>query len=103
MNALRRLAQADKRLQEDGCEPEAFHLHYGAAMEREIHHPRWDHSWATPSEHDVDDLAELGLLRISAQEGKTRSFALTMKGRTHGQALDDAVSFPVSAGSGRAP
>lgn len=102
-NALRRLAQADQRLQDDGHEPDPFTLHYPSAGRREIRHRRWDSSWATPSEHDIDDLEELGYVRVLNADGKRRYFVLTMKGQAHGRALDEAVSFPVSAGTGRAP
>jgi hypothetical protein len=100
---LRRAAQADRNLERDGQGPEEFHLVHTGGMQSEIDHPRWDRSWPTPTEHDIDDLDELGLVRITNQNGKTRSFVPTIKGREQGRALDDAATFPVSAGDGRAP
>jgi hypothetical protein len=102
-NALRRAAQADKRLEDDGQGPQEFHLIHTGGMQSEIDHPRWDRSWAAPSELDIDDLEELGLVRITQHDRKTRSFVLTIRGRDQGRALDESVRFPVSTGGGRAP
>jgi len=50
-------------------------------MDRRIDHPRWDPSWAVPSEHTIDDLGEIGLLRVASSDNKTRAFVLSMKGQ----------------------
>lgn len=50
-------------------------------MVSRIDHPRWDPSWAVPSEETIDDLGELGLLRVEPPFNKVRVFSLTMKGR----------------------
>ena len=71
-------------------------------MQSEIDHPRWDDSWATPSEHTIDDLAELGLLRVEPSANKARTFALTMRGRGEGAALTERMTSKRSSG-GRAP
>jgi predicted nucleotide-binding protein len=86
-DALRRILQADDALLRDGREPEAFHLRHTGGGGREISHPRWDPSWAVPSEHTIDDLGELGLLRIEPSSDKARTFALTMAGRQRGSEL----------------
>ena len=102
VNALRRAAQADRNLEGDGEGPQDFGLLFSMGK-AEIVHPRWDGSWAPPSEHDIDDLAEMGLFRITRRDGRNRTFALTMKGREHGRALDESVTFPATVGDGRAP
>jgi hypothetical protein len=47
----------------------------------------WDPSWAVPSEHTIDDLAELTLLRVEPSINKARTFVLSMNGRQFGAAL----------------
>lgn len=86
-DALRRIFEADASWVRDGHQPEQFHLRHSGAMESHIEHPRWDRSWATPSEHTVDDLEELGYLRVEPHIDKGRSFNLTMEGREKGTAL----------------
>jgi hypothetical protein len=55
-------------------------------MQREVDHPGWDSSWATPTEHDIDDLADHGWVRFDAANyGKTRTFSLTTDGRLRGR------------------
>lgn len=56
-------------------------------MTRVIDHPRWDSSWSVPSEHTIDDLGELGILRVNLSSNKARTFALTMSGRQRGADL----------------
>jgi hypothetical protein len=94
-DAWRRIRQADKTLEEKGREPEIFLLlHTGSG--REILHPCWDRSWAIPSEHTIDDLEELGLLRVEPSDSKSRRFSLTMAGRRDGDAL-----LSVASGAGK--
>ena len=53
-------------------------IHRGG-MQKEIDHPGWDSSWATPGESTIDDLQELGLLRvdpIDPSRNKARTFSL---------------------------
>jgi hypothetical protein len=78
---LRRIYEADTMWSKEGHEPESFRLRHRGGGGREIDHPRWNSSWATPSEHTIDDLGELGLLRVSPSADKSRKFGLTMKGR----------------------
>lgn len=92
-NALRRTYQADKGLGDDGLEPETFHLLHTGGMEREIDHPRWDISWAAPSEHTIDDLEEMGWLRVEPHHDKRRSFTLTIEGRRAGEELLNRVQL----------
>jgi hypothetical protein len=80
-DALRRIGQADAQLQREGREPDTFHLQHEGGMRRSIDHARWDDSWASPSEHTIDDLADLGFLRVAPSHNKARSFTLTMIGR----------------------
>ncbi|HEX4463467.1 MAG TPA: nucleotide-binding protein [Solirubrobacterales bacterium] len=80
-DALRRIRQADKAWSDDGHEPELFRLHHRGGMESHIDHPRWDRAWAVPSEHTIDDLEEMGYLRVEPHFDKRRSFVLTPDGR----------------------
>lgn len=75
-------------------------MHRGG-MQREIDHPGWDPSWATPTEHDIDDLVDQGWVRLDADNhGKTRTFSLRTEGRLRGQrgqrARAGAQRIPVS-------
>jgi hypothetical protein len=54
-------------------------LHLGG-MQSTVDHPGWDASWPTPSEYDIDDLADLGLLRVEPTSNKQRTFVLTIQG-----------------------
>ena len=58
-------------------------------MGRVMDHPRWNKSWATPDKVTIDDLAELGFLRVEAFEPNSnrRVFSLTMSGPAEGSAL----------------
>jgi hypothetical protein len=70
-------------------------------MKSHIDHPGWDPSWAVPSEHTIDDLAELGLLRVEPSSGKSRTFVPTVAGRQAGDELD--AQFVSEGTAGRAP
>ncbi len=60
-------------------------------------HPGWDDSWPLPTEHDIDDLIELGWVRpTAADRGKTRQFTLTLDGRMQGLRAERARQHPVS-------
>jgi predicted nucleotide-binding protein len=66
-------------------------------MTRTIDHPRWDASWAVPSEHTIDDLGELGLLRVVPSSSTSRTFTLTMKARELASELQvQAAGTPTS-------
>ena len=71
-------------------------------MQSEIDHPRWDRSWAPPSEHTIDDLADRGLLRVQPSYDKTRDFVMTPEGRAAGAALVEQITMPTGIG-GHAP
>jgi hypothetical protein len=72
-------------------------------MRREIDHPRWNSSWAVPSEHTIDDLGELGLLRVEPSHNKARTFVLSMEGRGRAQAVEDERLNPGAASNAHAP
>ena len=80
IDPLRRIGQADETWAADGHEPSVFHLNHSGEGPK-INHPRWDRSWSTPSEQTIDDLEELGYLRVAPHHNKARSFDLTMAGR----------------------
>lgn len=87
-SALALIYLADRFLQDQGLDPEAFVLTYGSdGATPQIVHPRWDPSWGAPSEHTIDDLGELGILRVGACADRSRSFSLTMRGREEAAAL----------------
>jgi hypothetical protein len=86
---LKRLGQADSNLQKSGGDPEPFVLVYAGGMTREILHPAWDDSWATPVAGDIDDLEELGLARNEPAQNAKRIFSLTVKGRQQASLLGE--------------
>jgi hypothetical protein len=95
-DALRRIYQAEQIWTNQGKQPRSFMLMHLGGMRSEIDHPAWDSSWAVPSEHTIDDLAELHLLRVDPTDNKARTFALTMKGREHGAALVAPLPSPAT-------
>lgn len=72
-------------------------------MQSEIDHPCWDQSWAVPSEHTIDDLADLGLLRVQPTYDKTRDFVMTPDGRAAGAALVEQTMMPIGIGGHALP
>jgi hypothetical protein len=70
-------------------------VHLGG-MEAAIDHPGWDAAWPTPSEQDIDDLAERGLLRVEASPDKRRTFGLSVDGA---QMATDLASQQLAASS----
>lgn len=99
---LLRMYQADTALADDGREPETFVLVHAGGGSRDILHPRWDESWSVPSEHTIDDLEELGLLRVEPSRDKGRKFTLSMRGREEAAAVARELTTPMMTG-GRAP
>jgi len=100
-DALRRISQADNALPAQGQSTEPFYFIQTFGGDS-IVHPRWDDSWATPSEETLLDLGELGLLRID-QKSNAMSFSLSMKGREEAASLlgphtseakEEALSVP---------
>jgi hypothetical protein len=71
-------------------------------MQWAMEHPGWDESWPLPTEHEIDDLIELGWVRPIAYDTskKQRQFTLTLRGRMQGLQLSrasaQAASVPVS-------
>jgi hypothetical protein len=100
-DALLRIAQADAMWSKDGHEPVVFHLIPRGGMQRHVDHPRWDESWSIPGEATIDDLQEMGFLRVEPvglnQNGRT--FSLTLKGREAAAAL----ATPIIVSSNDAP
>src|SRR4051794_24692050 len=86
-DALKRIGQADEAWSRSGHQPAIFHLSHGGGMQSEVDHPAWDSSWATPAEQTIDDLGELGFLRVRPHHDKRRSFDLTLKGRERSREL----------------
>jgi hypothetical protein len=106
LDALRRTLQAERIWADAGNEPRSFMLLHRGGMRSEVDHPGWDPSWAVPSEHTIDDLAELDLLRVEPHTGKARTFTLTMRGRRQSNELIAAtatspVPEPIAATAGQ--
>jgi len=81
-DALRRIFEADSTLEREGRAPESFRLAFsGESPHGEIEHRCWDRSWAVPSGETIDDLGELGFLRVEPSANKRRVFSLSMEGR----------------------
>lgn len=62
---LRHIAQATQTWARSGSASRTFLLLYLGGLQSTIEHPGWDSSWPTPSEHDIDDLAELASYKSS--------------------------------------
>jgi hypothetical protein len=95
----RRLYTADKMWRDDGNSARTFILLHTGAGPR-LDHPCWDASWAMPDEHMIDDLEELGILRVEAHlpNNKQRTFTFTHKGREEAKALVDQINIPTGIG-----
>jgi hypothetical protein len=100
---LRRLAQANRSWIQAGHDPVSFQALPTFGAHRTLEHPAWDDSWPAPSLLDIDELEELSYVRVSERDTTKRVFALTVKGRTAGEQLDQAPTTPTSPGGGRAP
>jgi hypothetical protein len=93
-DALKRIYQAEQIWSDQGNQPRSFVLMHLGGMRSQIDHPGWDGSWAVPSEHTIDDLAELQLLRVEPSDSNARTFVLTIKGRQEGAVLDAPAVAP---------
>lgn len=78
---LLRVYQAETSWSAGGGEPRTFMLVHGGGMQSDVDHPGWDPSWPAPSELTIDDLGELGFLRVQPSHNKQRTFTLSMAGR----------------------
>jgi hypothetical protein len=78
---LLRIYQAETNWSAEGHESRTFLLLHSGGMQSHIDHPGWDPSWPAPSELTIDDLDELGLLRVEPSYNKRRTFTLSMDGR----------------------
>ncbi|MCP9490186.1 MAG: hypothetical protein MSC31_09965 [Solirubrobacteraceae bacterium MAG38_C4-C5] len=101
-NALMRIHQAETARREGGQAPCSFKLLHTGAMRSQIDHPCWDPSWAVPSEHTIDDLADRGLLRVEPSHNKSRDFVLTPDGRAAAAAIAEQATMPIAT-EGHAP
>lgn len=97
---LKRIGEADRNLQAQGEDPTEFHLLLALGGSPSILHDAWDPSWPTPSAQDIDDLAELGLVRLHAPGNSARVFSITVKGREEARRLEPSNQ---SRSGGRAP
>lgn len=98
--ALRRIAEADSMWCRDGHEPAPFYLEPLGGMREVIEHPNWSRSWPVFGPSTIDDLGELGFLRvepIDPSRNKARTFWLTMRGRAEAAALATQGVTPVEA------
>jgi hypothetical protein len=102
-DALRRVYQAEQAWRQEQQPSRPFLLLHTGGMQSEIDHPGWDPSWAVPTEQTIDDLGELGLLRVDPSHNKQRTFVLSMKGRETAAALVEQVTMPVAGTPGRPP
>jgi hypothetical protein len=98
---LERLVSAEEAGLRTGAPRRSFMLMQRGGMQREVDHPGWDPSWATPTAHDIDDLVERGWVRLDAANyGTTRTFSMTVEGRLRvrrgERARADVQRIPVS-------
>jgi len=85
---LRRIGEADRALRRSGRDPEQFILIYAGGMTINVLHSGWDDSWPSPTSQDIDDLGELGYLRVQPSDNLQRKFDLTVRGREQTEVLD---------------
>ena len=98
---LRHIAQATQTWARSGSSSRTFLLLHLGGLQSTIDHPGWDSSWPTPSERDIDDLAELGFLRVEPSHDKRRSFVLSVKGAQLAAELESAADDrPVAPDAG---
>jgi len=103
--ARRRIAEADAMWCSDGHEPEPFYLLPLGGMQEAIVHPNWSGSWPVFGASTIDDLGELGFLRVEHHEphDKAPTFWLTMKGREQAAALAKQGASPIEAAADEDP
>jgi hypothetical protein len=101
-DALRRIYQADDALRRSGRDRDTFLLIF-TGTGPEVLHGGWDESWAKPTEHEIDDLEELGFVRIlEVPHNKQRKFQITQAGREQASALLERLT-QTSPSGGAAP
>jgi hypothetical protein len=83
-------------------ERRSFLLMPRGGMQWSMEHPGWDNDWPLPTEHDIDDLAELDWVRPVDYDPskKQRQFTVSLRGKMHGlqmsRASAMAATVPVS-------
>jgi SEFIR domain len=92
-DALQRIYQAEQIWSEQGNPERSFLLLHTGGMQSHVDHPGWEEPWPVPSEHTIDDLAEMGMLRVDPSLNKARTFALTVAGR---QSVAELLSADVA-------
>jgi hypothetical protein len=104
-DALQRIYQAEQIWSEQGNLARSFLLLHTGGMQSHVDHPGWDESWLVPSEHTIDDLAEMGMLRVDPSPNKARTFVPTVAGRQSAAELlraDVATALPSTPTAQRA-
>ncbi|MDX6627668.1 MAG: hypothetical protein QOE56_2657 [Solirubrobacterales bacterium] len=95
-DALRRIIQADTAIGRVGGDSEEFTLYYSGEGP-EVLHGGWDRSWAPPTAQTIDDLGEMGLLRVGDSGGRGRKFSLSLSGRRRAEDLAPQLNRPSGA------
>jgi predicted nucleotide-binding protein len=93
---LHALYEAERLWSDSGHEPQSFQLIHLGGMQRELSHPGLEVVSPIPTHHAIDDLEELGWIRISHRERNNRTFALTAAGRERASMLADPAESPSS-------
>lgn len=91
---LLRAYQAEAKWSAESGDPRTFLLLHSGGMQRHIDHPCWNPSWPAPSELTIDDLGELGHLRVEPSHNKQRTFTLSMAGRELASRLHRQANDP---------
>jgi SEFIR domain len=86
-DALLHFYEAERAWAQEGQQARSFLLLHTGGMQSHIDHPRWDESWPVPSEHMIDDLAEMRMLRVDPSPNEQRAFVLTIAGREYAAKL----------------
>ncbi|MGO9974395.1 MAG: hypothetical protein ACLP01_16645 [Solirubrobacteraceae bacterium] len=66
---------------ETAGEPHTFTLGYGGSGRFIAGHPGWPEDGVAPSHVEVDELADLGYVRVERRDGNGRQFSVTGEGR----------------------